>query len=236
MAKKSNNPNDPNYDPELPLTEGDDGAGGTDIPIPGGEDRGQDNTQGNGGDGGYEPPPQDDSKNAQDDLPPIDYEKWRTPPIYGGGGPPADKGGGGGTGGGGDSGNGDQGSLIAARLRELFSQGLAPSMNDPALASSRLTSQRNFENQRALLAERSGVEGTGASGGFDTNLLELGQDRGAADQAAVAGAQHDRVQQILQALGIASGNQNANNQLGLSYAQLEALLNAQGLQGLMGGG
>ena len=85
------------------------------------------------------------------------------------------------------------------------------------------------------MAERAGVEGTTNSGGFDSRLLGLGQERGAADLAAVGGAGQDRRSQIIQALQLASGNQNANNNLGLNYAQLEALLNAQGLQGLLAG-
>lgn len=132
-------------------------------------------------------------------------------------------------------GSSDQGPLIANRLRELFSQGSSADINDPALASSRLTNQRNFENQRALLAERSGVEGTGDSGGFDSRLLGLGQERGAADLAAAGGANKDRMTQIMEALRLASANQQGNNQTGFNYAQLEALLNSQELSALMGG-
>lgn len=131
--------------------------------------------------------------------------------------------------------NADLGAPIAARLRELFSQDLTPNLNDPQLAAERLQSQRNFENQRALLAERSGVEGWNNSGGFDTNLFGLGQDRGQADLNAVAGLGKDRVSQIMQALQVASANQQGNNQLGLSYAQLQALLNSQALQSLLAG-
>lgn len=131
--------------------------------------------------------------------------------------------------------NGDLGPMIAQKLAGLFNQAPTADINDPALASERLTSQRNFENQRALLAERAGVEGTGNSGGFDSQLLGLGADRGAADLAAVGQQGQTKQQQIMDALRLASQNQSGNNQLGLSYAQLETLLNSQALQSLLAG-
>lgn len=84
----------------------------------------------------------------------------------------------------------------------------------PALDANKLAEQRNFESNRNLLAERAAANGTNNSGGFETGLMGLAQDRAQREGQfagdAVTHAKDQQTASLLAALGI-GGNYNAAN-------------------------
>jgi hypothetical protein len=61
----------------------------------------------------------------------------------------------------------------------------------PALNANRLAEQRGMERNRAMLAERAAANGTNNSGGFETGLMSLAQDRAGREGQYEAGAVSD---------------------------------------------
>jgi hypothetical protein len=119
----------------------------------------------------------------------------------------------------------------------------------PALAANRLAEQRAMERNRGLLAERASAQGLDASGGFETGLLGLAQERagreGQFEGQAVADLARRQSQEIMQALGLTGGLLGQQDQLGFGreelalrdkLAQLQAQLSREGLsqQGQLG--
>lgn len=123
-------------------------------------------------------------------------------------------------------------------LNSALSNFAAPvGLNDPslqpALRAGAGADQRSFERQRAALAEVMGANGLGDSGGFNTQLQNIGQ------QIGEAGAQRDanlvynemgsRRNALLSALGLDQQRYNVDNDLALQLARLEAQLNTQAI-------
>jgi hypothetical protein len=79
----------------------------------------------------------------------------------------------------------------------------------PAIQANKLAEQRGFENNRNILAERAAKSGTDASGGFDTDLIGLGEDRAMREGKyagdAVMHLQDQQNDDIMRALGIGGG-------------------------------
>ena len=105
----------------------------------------------------------------------------------------------------------------------------------PAIEANKLAEQRGFERNRNLLAEQAAKSGTDASGGFNAQLLGLGQDRAAREgQFAGNAVQHLGDQQnanLMAALGL-GGNflQGQSSQdLQKQLADLDAQLRREGL-------
>jgi hypothetical protein len=82
---------------------------------------------------------------------------------------------------------------------------------NPAIQANRLSEQRGFDRNRNLLAERAAATGTNNSGGFESQLLGLAQDR-AGRESAFAG---DAVRQEQDRL-----DRNQNSAMGLSGSML----------------
>lgn len=105
----------------------------------------------------------------------------------------------------------------------------------PALAANRLAEQRGMERNRAMLAERAAATGTNMSGGFETGLMGLAQDRAAREGQfagqAVADLGRRQSAEIMQALGLTGGMLGQQDQLALQdkLAQLDANLRQQGI-------
>jgi len=98
-----------------------------------------------------------------------------------------------------------------------------------AIGANNLAQQRGFERNRGLLAEQAGQNGTANSGGFNTNLLGLSQDRSAQEGQFAGNAVLQRSQQqaneLTQALTL--GGQMLSQQDQLAMQQRLAELNAQ---------
>jgi hypothetical protein len=111
-------------------------------------------------------------------------------------------------------------------------------LNDPGIApairAGAGADQRSFERQRAALAEIMGSQGLGDSGGFNTEVLGIGQKIGEAGAQRDAGLVYDemgsRRNALMQALGMDQGRYQADNDLGYRLAALEAMLNGQAMQ------
>lgn len=138
-------------------------------------------------------------------------------------------------------------------VAQSFQQGLINRLNpgaasvnspglQPALQANRLGEQRGFENNRNLLAERAAANGTAGSGGFESQLLGLAQDRAGREGQFAGNAvmqEQDRLDRNQNsALGLSgsmlSGQQGLSQQMDL--ANLDATLRRQGmdLQGDLG--
>jgi hypothetical protein len=106
----------------------------------------------------------------------------------------------------------------------------------PAIQANQLSEQRGFERDRNLLAERAAANGTSNSGGFETGLLGLAQDRAGREGQfagnAVMQANQERGINDRSALatagGLLSGNANLGQQQQL--AELDAALRREALQ------
>jgi len=76
----------------------------------------------------------------------------------------------------------------------------------PAIAANKLAGQRGMERGRAQLAERAAVEGTSNSGGFDTALQGLNQDRATQEGQfagqAIQGQAAQQAQELTSALAL----------------------------------
>lgn len=105
----------------------------------------------------------------------------------------------------------------------------------PAIQANKLAEQRGMERDRNLLAERSAKAGTDMSGGFDTALLGLSQDRagreGMYEGNLVKALADQQSREQTSALGAAgsmlTGQQNLGQQMEL--ANLDAALRREGL-------
>ena len=110
----------------------------------------------------------------------------------------------------------------------LNDPGLAPALRAGAGAD-----QRSFERQRAALAEAMGAQGLGDSGGFNTQMLGIGQKIGEAgaerDAGLVYGEMGNRRNALLSALGMDQQRYNVDNDLAYRLAALEAQLNQQAM-------
>ena len=114
----------------------------------------------------------------------------------------------------------------------------------PSIQANQLAEQRGFERNRNLLAERAAAQGTNMSGGNESMLLGLAQDRaqreGAYEASAVQRANELQQQQLTDALrlggGLLSGQAGLAQQMTL--ADLDAALRREGLaqQGELGRG
>lgn len=150
-------------------------------------------------------------------------------------------------------------------LQQLGSLSQPVSASDPGvsglLQANRLTAQRTAERQRSALAERAATQGLSNSGAFDTGVLGVEQQRGANEMAANAqvignevqqrrtllqglltqalqmgdAQSAQSIQQQLQILGMQLGQSNTYDQQGYNYAALQAQLNGQAINGLLGG-
>lgn len=104
----------------------------------------------------------------------------------------------------------------------------------PALRAGAGADQRSFERQRAALAELMGAQGLGDSGGFNTQVLGIGQKIGEAGSQRDAGLVYDemgnRRNALLSALGMDQQRYNVDNDLAYRLAALEAQLNQQATQ------
>lgn len=117
-----------------------------------------------------------------------------------------------------------------------------PGAAGPAIEANKLAQQRAFERNRNLLAERNAAVNGAPSGGFETQLLGLAQDRGLQEGQfagnALMQAQQDQNANERAAMGQAasllSGNAGLAQQQAL--AELDAALRREGLaqQGQLG--
>jgi hypothetical protein len=112
----------------------------------------------------------------------------------------------------------------------------------PAIQANQLAEQRGFENNRNLLAERAAANGTNNSGGFESQLLGLAQDRAQREGQFAGNAMMQANQEkgvndrsaLASAAGLLGGNANLGQQQ--SLAELDATLRREGLaqQGALG--
>jgi hypothetical protein len=105
----------------------------------------------------------------------------------------------------------------------------------PAIAANKLSEQRGMERGRALLAEQAAGGGTDASGGFNTGVLGLNQQRAQnegqfAGNAVMSAAQQQR-NDLTSALSLAGGMLSQQDQLAAQakLAELDAQLRREGL-------
>lgn len=108
-------------------------------------------------------------------------------------------------------------------ISDAFQQGLVNKLNasqtpvdannpaiSGAIAANKLAEQRGAERQRNILAEQAAKDGTDASGGFQTGLLGIEQDRAAREGKfagdAVRGLQDSQDRNLLAALGLAGSS------------------------------
>ena len=105
----------------------------------------------------------------------------------------------------------------------------------PAIEANKLAEQRGFERNRNLLAERAAANGTSGSGGFETGLLGLAQDRAAREGQfegnAVMNLGNQQRQDLTSALAL-GGNLLGDQQrmdLQRQLAELDAQLRREGL-------
>jgi hypothetical protein len=105
----------------------------------------------------------------------------------------------------------------------------------PAIQANQLSEQRGFDRNRALLAERAAAQGQDLSGGFESQLLGLAQDRAGregqfAGNAVMQGNQergiNDRAA-MASAAGLLGGNAGLSQQQML--AELDAAIRREGL-------
>ena len=135
-------------------------------------------------------------------------------------------------------------SFQQALVNKLNPQPLSPSAPEvaPAIQANQLSEQRSFDRNRNMLAERNAANGTANSGGFETDLLGLAQDRAAREgqfagnavmQANQERGVNDRAA-LASAAGVLSGNAGLGQQQ--SLAELDAALRREGLaqQGQLG--
>src|SRR5687768_14161122 len=131
-------------------------------------------------------------------------------------------------------------------VAESFQQALINRMNpgaagagsasiSPAIQANKLAEQRGFERNRNLLAERAAATGTNNSGGFESQLLGLAQDR-AQREGQFEGDAVQREQERLDrnqgsALGMAGSMLTGQQGFGLqeSLANLDAQLRREGI-------
>lgn len=131
-------------------------------------------------------------------------------------------------------------------VAQSFQQGLVNRLNpqaasagsasiSPAIQANRLSEDRSMAANRNLLAERAAANGTSNSGGFESQLLGLAQDRAGREGQFAGNAvmqEQDRLDRNQNsALGLAgsmlSGQQNLGQQMEL--ANLDAALRREGL-------
>lgn len=140
-------------------------------------------------------------------------------------------------------------------ISESFQQALVNKLNNtgpldasnPAIAGSiaanKLAEQRGAERQRNILAERAAKSGTDASGGFDTDLLGIEQDRAAREGQFAGNAVRDLADRqergLLAALGIAGQSVGQDKALAQQkiLADLDAAIRREGIasQGAIAG-
>jgi len=96
----------------------------------------------------------------------------------------------------------------------------------PAIAANKLAGQRGMERGRAQLAERAATEGTSNSGGFDTALSGLNQDRATQEGQfagnAVMGQAQQEANQLTQTLAL-TGNMLSDQDRIAAQERLAAL-------------
>jgi len=126
-------------------------------------------------------------------------------------------------------------ATIEAEILRILQQGEV-NENDPSLVNlrnvHRVAGQRSFDRNRAQLAERAAARGISGSGGFETGLQGLAQQRGESEQAFAADtmrqAQTERAGQIMQALTLGQGRINAQTEVALQreLASIQAAIAA----------
>ncbi len=150
-------------------------------------------------------------------------------------------------------------------LQQLQGLSQPVSMNDPGLSgilgANRLTAQRTAERQRSALAERAATQGLSSSGALESGILGIEQQRGQNELTAnsqVLGNELQQRRSSLQSLltmALQLGDQesaraiqtqlqvleqqlaqsNAYDDAGYRYAALQAQLNGQATNALLGG-
>lgn len=122
-------------------------------------------------------------------------------------------------------------------LNQLLQQSASPvSASDPsiapAFAAGRVADQRNFERQRAMLAEQLGGAGLGSSGAMQNKTLGIQQRIGEGQAMREGGMLYDesnaKRNALLQALGLDQSRYQGDNDTGLRLllAQMQGNQNA----------
>lgn len=142
----------------------------------------------------------------------------------------------------GGGGAGAQGGLRQALLDLIMGRINQGPVNadDPIIANQvnafRRQKQRQFDRDRAMLAERRAAQGLSGSGAFESGLEGLAQTRGEEESSFGAGllgqAQQARAQEIMQALTLGANylSEQDRNALQAELANLQAGLQTQGMQ------
>ena len=105
----------------------------------------------------------------------------------------------------------------------------------PAIQANKLAEQRGFERNRNLLAERAAAQGTNNSGGFETDLLGLAQNRAGREAAfegnAVQNLARQQSQDLTSALMMGGNLLGEQERMALQkqLADLDAQLRREGL-------
>lgn len=124
-------------------------------------------------------------------------------------------------------------------LNGLLQQSSQPvSTNDasllPSMQAGRIADQRNFDRQRAALAERLGASGYGDSGAMSQGTGKLSQQMAETQAMRESGLVQDetnaRRQALLSALGMDQSRYGADNDMGYRLAALQAQLNQNAVQ------
>jgi len=113
----------------------------------------------------------------------------------------------------------------------------------PAIAANKLAGQRGMERARAQLAERAAANGTSSSGGFDTALQGLNQDRATQEGQfagqAIQGQAAQQAQELTSALALYGGMMTEQDRLAMqeklanlsAQVQRESIANQASLGG-----
>jgi hypothetical protein len=113
----------------------------------------------------------------------------------------------------------------------------------PAIQANQLAEQRGYDRNRALLAERNAAQGLSMSGGNESMIRGLQQDRSLRESQfagnAVMDANKVQAQQVMAALGLTGGLLGDQDRLAMQkyIADLNATLSREGLstQSALGG-
>ena len=133
-------------------------------------------------------------------------------------------------------------ALARKRIMDLLDRGPTSAQdvyNSPAAAAHRLSTQRALEHNVASAAERgaAGGYGSGAIAGNQAGLEQAAAEGNANYTGYLAQHQEDqRIQTLLQGLGLNQQGQQENNRLGFDYTQLQTNANFQALLAALQGG
>lgn len=139
-------------------------------------------------------------------------------------------------------------SYMPGNALGMYGGGLLEQLNSPVsaqdpnlrgiLAAGNVADTRSIDRQRAALAERLGGQGLGDSGAMSTKTMGIQQRVGEAGAARDAGLLFDesqaRRQALMQLLGMDQQRYSFDQSAGIDLARLEALLNQQATQPLLG--